>query len=270
MADEAREYAESARGAAQGVANDAGDAAAVAADGAGGAVASGRELAQGAAAAVQNPLNDVSDAARGAAGAVAGAVDAAGDSVQDGARAASAAVQGSATAAEASDAAGDAIRVGVAEGGKVYEQLAGSIPELDWGSVSEHYAQSREATAAALMAIMGAAAPLCDMIKVDVFRDAYQVLSLVLSTVLAEITSSATVVWNKLSGLVALDLSFVIPTLPPMVWYVPLAVVGFICFFAVIAAFAMARNLNTDEIRCVRGPEGLCCARGGAGCGWEE
>lgn len=285
MADEAREYAEGAAdaagGAAESVADNAGEVGEDVVEAVGSAIASGREWVQGAAGSVENPLNEaagaVNDAGRSAAaagGAVQGGAQAAGRAAQgagSAVSAASSAVQGSAVAGQASEMAGDAVHLGVSEGGKVYDQLSASIPNISWGEVGEKYAQSREATAAALMAIMGAAAPLCDMIKVDVFRDAYQVLSLVLSTVLAEVTSSATVVWNKLSGIVALDLSFVIPTLPPMVWYVPLAIVGFICFFATIAAFVLARNLNTDEIRCVRARATGPCARprpvrGVAGC----
>lgn len=121
---------------------------------------------------------------------------------------------------------------------------------VSWADdLEEIYRHTREELEVALMAAVGIVGSAIDLVKFDVIRDAYQVLALVMAGIVTGAMDKAKAVWGNLSGLVALDLNFVVPDIPAQVVYIILAILGLILLIFLAWVACVAASLNTDAIR---------------------
>jgi hypothetical protein len=199
-------------------------------------------------AAMGRAVAPIAGAAVGVAGAVGSVAAGAG---MDAARAAGKAAGGAAVAAGGAAMAG--ARAGVAAGQDFFQSpmVQGAAVEA-WGALDSAYTMSREQLASVMAAAAGAALGCAkygiDLIKFDVVRDFFQMLSLYISSISSEAMVKAKAFWGNISGIIAFDWAYSF-SIPAYVFYIFLGIVGFIIFVVFIYAGRKGESMTSDKIR---------------------
>jgi hypothetical protein len=94
-----------------------------------------------------------------------------------------------------------------------------------WEKVDDAYSMSHSAIAALSG---GACCAAFDFMKLEIFRDFYQTVSLFFSNISTEAMKSAKIVWGNLAGLISFDFSFVIPAIPQVYIFGAIGVAAFL------------------------------------------
>lgn len=236
------------------------DPALQAAGGAAGAV--GDEVASAGAVASAEAIqaaNYTAYAASGAAQGAAATASEAGSTTVRGARAfnrqASAAFAPAAGAAASAASTGkqavsSTLTAGVAAGTSFWgSSMASGAKLLDFTPPDGMYAQSRSTLVYALASAAGAAVSLFSLVKLEVLRDFFQLLSLFIANVATSAMADAKIVFGNVSSVISLDLAFVIPSINPGVIYAIILIVALILLLAYLWAMFQTRSLQMDEIR---------------------
>jgi hypothetical protein len=269
MAGSAAASAGDVAGDAAAVAGDAASRAAAAAAPIAGQVAAGAATAgsavvgaAGSAATAAAPMAghamDAAGSAASAVGAAAGSAATAaapiagqvGSAVVSGASAAGGAIAGAAGAVANSEA----VRAGAAGAASFLhaaKDTAGAAGAVAWDAAGQAYEVSREGLAVAMAAAAGGAAFIWqELIKLEIFRDVYQALSLIFSTVAKAALEATTNLFNYLASLINFNWDFTF-NINPIYIIGLVAVIAVIVIIAYIWMMCVATGLSadTDEIK---------------------
>eukprot|EP00753_Platysulcus_tardus_P017597 PLAT6443.10.p1 GENE.PLAT6443.10~~PLAT6443.10.p1 ORF type:complete len:1759 (+),score=1054.57 PLAT6443.10:35-5311(+) len=205
------------------------------------------DAARQAGAAVREVAGDAGDIAREAAGEVA----AVGREIGEFGVAAGGIVVAEAQAAllAGMEEAKDAAAWTAAAGADFFESvdLRAGLGDA-WGALDDAYTVSRDAAKAALIAAAGVAAAVFDFVNFDIVRDFFQTAGLYFSQLGANALAGAKALWGNISGIIALDFTFVF-NVPPEIWVPVLIVAGIIALIGLLCVLRQSFKLLPDAIR---------------------
>ncbi len=155
-----------------------------------------------------------------------------------------------AAAGTGKQAVSSTLTAGVAAGTNFWESsMAAGQKLLDFTPPADMYSESRATLAYALASAAGAAVSLFSLVKLEVLRDFFQLLSLFIANVATTAMADAKLVFGNVSSIISLDWSFVIPSINPGVIYGIIFAVALILVLAYLWAMFQTRSLQMDEIR---------------------
>ena len=142
------------------------------------------------------------------------------------------------------------LTTGVAAGTNFWESsMAAGKKLVEFTPPDSMYATSRDTLVLALASAAGAAVSLFSLVKLEVLRDFFQLLSLFIANVATSAMEDAKIVFGNVSSIISLDWSFAIPSINPGVIYAIILVVALILILAYLWAMFQTRSLQMDEIR---------------------
>jgi hypothetical protein len=140
----------------------------------------------------------------------------------------------------------------VVESSKYYSIAAATATAAGlatWGAVPAVFSMTSDALAVAAASAAGVAVQLWSLVKLEVLRDVQQTLSLLFSAIASSAIESSKAFFGNVSNLVALDLNFVIPAIPPSAMYAIFGVLGLALFLCFLVVSCVAGCYQPDEIR---------------------
>ena len=88
-----------------------------------------------------------------------------------------------------------------------------------------------------------------DCIKFDIIRDFFQMVGLFFASMASKSMDAAKDIWGNLSNLVAVDLSFVFPTISPLVIYIAIGLVAVVLLVTFLVFMCKTSSSQPDAIR---------------------